>query len=86
MINQLEALFLDQRRRAKILNYTKYPLGNFTIKQYNSTEELFDYIGDVNYGIDPTRPAVCFGFSIKENSLSDYEVELFFNDLWPRSF
>lgn len=47
---------------------------------------MFEYISDVDYGVDKSRPAVCFGFSVKENSLSDYEVDLYFNDLWPRDY
>ena len=57
-------------------------MGNFTIKQFNDTDELFEYIGHDNYGYDAVnRPAICFGFSVTENSLSNYEVEVFFNDV-----
>ena len=59
--------------------------GNFTIKNFTNKEELFTYIGDEDYG-EAVKPAICFGFKIVENSLKSYELELFFNDLWPRWF
>jgi len=55
---------------------------NFTFKNFSSQDELFAYIGDNNYGLS-YKPAICFGFKIIKNSVSDYELELFFNDLWP---
>ena len=48
---------------------------------------MWDYIEHVDYGIDEiNRPGVCFGFSVIENALDDYEIEMYFNDLWPSSF
>jgi hypothetical protein len=57
--------------------------GNFTIKNFSSIEELYAYIGDEDYG-EYVKPAICFGFKIVQNSINNFELELFFNDLWPR--
>jgi hypothetical protein len=57
-------------------------LGNFTLQAFDSQDVLWDYISDTDYGL-PEKPAVCFAFQILENSQTDYEIELFFNDLWP---
>lgn len=58
-------------------------LGNFTIKYFKSNDELINYIEQPEYGLAES-PAVCFGFKIIENSNTNYEIELFFNDLDPR--
>lgn len=42
-------------------------LGNFTVKQFKSNEELTNYISQTEYGF-PENPAVCFGFKVIENS------------------
>jgi hypothetical protein len=40
----------------------KYPmLGNFTVQKFASKDELWDYIGGKQYGMDDV-PAICFGF------------------------
>ena len=60
-------------------------LGNFTFKEFASKSELDDYISHEKVGIDPDFDAVCFGFSLHENEdKNKYELELFFNDAWPR--
>lgn len=40
---------------------------------------------DKDFGL-PSKPAVCFAFKVIENSKRDYEIELFFSDLWPRYY
>lgn len=57
-------------------------LGAFSIKAFSTKDDLWTYIGDEQYGLDQ-HPAICFGFRVFENSKRDYELELFFNDLWP---
>jgi hypothetical protein len=62
-----------------ILNSTQIDsLGNFTFQAFASKEEMDSYITAEDYG--KVAPAICLGFSIHENSNSDYELELFFND------
>ncbi len=56
--------------------------GNFTFKKFDSNEEFNNYVGDLDYGLD-SKPAICFGFKITENSAIDIELELMFYDLWP---
>lgn len=41
------------------------------------------YIEDSKYGLD-IHPGICFGFTVHENSVTNYEIELFFNPLNPR--
>ena len=60
-------------------------VGNFTFKEFESKEALDKYIEDERIGVDPDFESVCFGFQINENEKKNkYELELFFNDLWPR--
>jgi len=59
-------------------------VGNFTIKEFASKDALDDYISDSRIGSDPEFDGVCFGFTIQENeNKNKYELELFFNDMWP---
>lgn len=64
----------------KYFNKTSFQyFGQFEVRKFETTQALEDYIvkdEDPNQGI-------CFGFKIMENSDEDYELELFFNDLWP---
>ena len=50
------------------------------MKEFNSTDQLFSYIKAEEYGSD-SMPAICFGFKIIENSISDYELEMMFYDI-----
>ena len=44
-----------------------------------------DYIASDKIGTSPEYEGVCFGFSVHENEAKNkYELELFFNDMWPR--
>lgn len=54
----------------------------FYFKEFETKEELDDYIGDAKFGLDE-HPGVCFGFHVEERSPTDIEVELFFNALGP---
>ena len=59
-------------------------VGNFTFKEFASKDELDDYIYSDKVGRDPNHEGVCFGFTIHENEQRNkYELELFFNDMWP---
>ena len=60
-------------------------IGNFTIKLFDSKDELWSYIGNDYYGLD-RMPAICFGFRVFENAKNNFEVELFFNDLTPVNY
>ena len=53
---------------------------NLTYKEFNSTQEINDYISDPGYMTSEDKPGICFGFSIVENNPIDYEVRLMFND------
>ena len=46
----------------------------------NSTQNILDYISNSNYMYNSDFPGVCFGFSVFENSASDYTVEMVFDD------
>lgn len=83
----METFFARQRRFVSILGAEgeTAQLGNFTFREFESTDALFAYIADGQYGY-PDMPAVCFGFKVIEYSESDYELELFFNDLSPREY
>ena len=60
-------------------------LGNFTFKEFASKSDLDDYISSDQIGINPDFDAVCFAFALHENDdKNKYELELFFNDAWPR--
>jgi len=58
-------------------------VGNFTLKEFASKDELDAYISSDKIGIDPEIEGVCFGFSVHEKSENKFELELFFNDMWP---
>lgn len=53
----------------------------YELKQFESKDELFTYISDKDFGTDQ-KPAVCFGFTVHENSKNDIELELIFNDFY----
>ena len=56
-------------------------VGQFTLTEFESDQALFDYFEHPDMGRDPERPAVCYGFKIKENDKGNkFELELFFND------
>jgi hypothetical protein len=55
------------------------PKLTFTGKEFESKDELDDYISHPLYGSEG-RPAVCFGIDLKNNKRHNYELELFFND------
>lgn len=53
---------------------------NFTYKEYNSWQDISNYVASDSYATDADHPYVCFGFAIIMNSASDFEVRLLFND------
>lgn len=56
-------------------------LGRFKVVEFESQKELDDYIGAET---NATYEGVCFAFAIHENEdKNKYELELFYNDLWP---
>jgi hypothetical protein len=52
---------------------------------FASQADFDAYMSATGYGFDADKPGMCFAFEIHENSESDYELELMFNDLFPRS-
>ena len=59
--------------------------GNFSIKRFESNEELDEYIAHPDFGRTADRQAVCYGFKINEDENGQkYELELMFNDMWVR--
>ena len=59
-------------------------VGNFTFKEFATKDELDEYIASDKIGTDPNFEGVCFAFAIHENEQKNkYELELFFNDMWP---
>lgn len=58
--------------------------GKFKMKAFDSQEELDSYIADERIGLDPEFEGVCFAFAVHENEdKNKYELELFYNDMWP---
>ena len=55
------------------------------MRAFNSQKELDDYISDERIGTSDEFEGVCFAFAVHENeSKNKYELELFYNDMWPR--
>lgn len=78
LVNQLNVLFESQR-----VNNDKLTALNMRVQSFASKDELFAYIEDSKYG-QPEMPAICFGFRLFESDMrTDYELELFFQDLYP---
>jgi hypothetical protein len=50
---------------------------NMRVEEFDSKDALFDYISNGKYG-QPDHPGICFGFRVFENTLINYELELFF--------
>ena len=58
--------------------------GKFKLKAFESQAELDAYIADERVGLDPEVEGVCFAFAVHENEdKNKYELELFYNDMWP---
>ena len=67
----------------EMLQRIKY-FGQFTFKEFDTKEDLEAYIADERIGSTPEWGGLCFGFMIHENdNKNKYELELFYNDLWP---
>jgi len=81
LVNQLNVLFESQR-----VNNDKLTALNMRVQSFASKDELFAYIEDSKYG-QPEMPAICFGFRLFESDMqTDYELELFFQDLYPSTY
>ena len=58
--------------------------GRFELRAFDSQAELDAYIADERIGTSPEWKGVCFAFAVHENDdKNKYELELFYNDLWP---
>ena len=59
-------------------------VGKFRLQEFESVEELEKYIGSDKIGTSEEWEGICYGFKIHENEAKNkYELELFYNDLWP---
>ena len=59
-------------------------VGNFKFKEFATKDDLDEYIASDKIGTDPNFEGICFAFAIHENDKKNkYELELFFNDMWP---
>ena len=58
----------------------KFPTMNFYLKEFESKEELDEYIAHPDYGHGKDRPGVCIGMTLKEKAKNDFEFEIFAND------
>ena len=61
----------------------KADFGEFELRPFESKDELWAYISHPEYELNMDRQGICFGFHIIENSQNDYELDLYFNDLFP---
>ena len=62
-------------------------LGRFTYKEFESQDELFDYVRAPGYGWDEDKPAVCFAYEVHENEAKNkYELELYYRTAWPNMY
>ena len=62
-------------------------MGVFTYVEFESVDELFDYVQKDGYGWDPEIPSVCFAFQVKENEKKNsYELEWLYRDQWPMMY
>jgi len=59
--------------------------GAFEFKAFESRAKLEEYLTASDYAT-PSRPGMCFGFSItEEKNKSKYELEVFSNEKWPET-
>lgn len=69
----------ELRAAAKYL-YPTVETIDFRYKTFESHEAIMDYLRDPNYDKDDDHPGICFGWSLTENSNSDYDLKMIFND------
>ena len=86
-------------RPNQIWEYVDDPLfGNFIFQEFPDAQSLESYVQDPTYMETEENEGICFAFQVIERSeapeggrrleeagSNDYELELFFNDLGPRS-
>ena len=69
---------------ASFLSSATRNVGNFKFKEFESVDALQDYIASDKIGTSEEWEGICYGFKIHENEAKNkYELELFYNDLWP---
>jgi hypothetical protein len=62
-------------------------LGKFTFKEFDSQEELFEYVRRPDYGWGEDSKAVCFAFEVHANEAENkYELELYQRTAWPAMY
>ena len=62
-------------------------LGDFVYHEFETQEDMFNYVQQDGYGWDEDKPAICFAFQVHENEdKNKYEIELFFRDQWPKMY
>ena len=61
-----------------------FPTLKFKFKEFDTREQLEEYLQHADYGFDKQKPGsregICFGFTVHEHKENDFELELFFND------
>lgn len=59
-------------------------LGKFDLREFESKEDLFEYVKQPGYGWDPEIPAVCFALEVHANKKENkFELELYQRTAWP---
>lgn len=84
-VTELEEEYGDEflSSGADALTESSKNVGNFQFKAFDSNAELDAYISSPDVG-DEDHEGICFAFAIHENDAQNkYELELFYNDLWP---
>ena len=52
---------------------------NFTVKKFESHEDMIAYVAAPDYMQNQDNPGLCFGFSIVENSDDDIDLKMAFS-------
>ena len=52
---------------------------NFTVKKFDSHQQMIDYVASPDYMQNKDNPGLCFGFSIIENSDDDIDLKMAFS-------
>ena len=64
----------------------EFPEVNFKMTEFESKIALDAYLEDPEHGKTPEKPGVCFGFTVHEKKRNNFELELFFNDLFVKEY
>lgn len=53
---------------------------DFQFMFFDSHDAIIQYMKDPQYNLDDAHPGICFGWSLTENSKSDYDLNMIFDD------